>query len=1191
MRATIDGNEAAASVAYRLNEVCCIYPITPSSTMAELADEWASKGRPNVWGNVPAVMEMQSEGGAAGSLHGSLQSGALSTTFTASQGLLLMIPNMYKIAGELTAAVMHVAARSLAAQGLSIFGDHSDVMAVRQTGFALLASASVQEAHDLALVAQAATLQTRVPFVHFFDGFRTSHELNTIEMLSDDDLRALVPEHLVHAHRDRALSPERPFIRGTAQNPDVYFQARETVNPFYARVPEVVEDVMTRLGERTGRRLHLVEYTGDPDAERVLVVMGSGGETVHETVASLNERGARVGVVQVRLYRPFPARALVEALPASVRRLAVLDRTKEPGSIGEPLFLDVVAALTEAHQDGEREVMPRVSGGRYGLSSKEFTPGMVAGVFDELARERPRRRFTIGINDDVSRTSLPFDASLDIEPAGTIRAVFFGLGADGTVGANKNTIKILGSEEHQNAQGYFVYDSKKSGSQTVSHLRFGPRPIRAPYLVAQASFVGCHQFGLLDQVDVLGRAAPGATLLLNCPHAPEEVWDALPRPVQEQILEKGIEVYAIDASRIARDVGLAGRINVVLQTCFFAISGVLPRDEAIAKIKESIQKTYGRRGAQVVERNQAAADQALEGLHRIEVPERVTSTRELPPPVPAHASEFVRTVTAEMMAGRGDDLPVSALPVDGTYPMGTTAYEKRNISELVADWDSDVCIQCGNCSFVCPHTVIRSKYYDPSGLEGAPEAFRSAPLEAPGLPDTRYTLQVYVEDCTGCGLCVESCPVVVPGDPVRKAINLAQREPLVAAERDNIAFFETLPANDRSRVDFGTVRGTQFLEPLFEFSSACAGCGETPYIKLLSQLFGDRLMVANATGCSSIYGGNLPTTPWTADANGRGPAWSNSLFEDNAEFGLGFRLAADVQTELARRRLVELRDAVGAELVDGILEAPQLRESELRAQREQVAELKRRLEKLDLDGPAVTDLASVVDHLVRRSVWIVGGDGWAYDIGSGGLDHVLASGRNVNVLVLDTEVYSNTGGQMSKSTPIGAVAKFATAGKTVPKKDIALQAIAYGNVYVARVAMGADPQQTLEAFREAEAYDGPSLIIAYSHCIAHGIKMQDGLDQQYRAVASGYWPLIRYDPMARAAGDNPFQLDSSRPRIKLADYTDRELRYRSLANTNPPEAERLHGLAEQSVAQRWDVYEEMSTRGAKRFPADGRRDR
>jgi pyruvate-ferredoxin/flavodoxin oxidoreductase len=1133
-------------------------------------------------------MEMQSEGGAAGSLHGSLQSGALSTTFTASQGLLLMIPNMYKIAGELTAAVMHVAARSLAAQGLSIFGDHSDVMAVRQTGFALLASASVQEAHDLALVAQAATLQTRVPFVHFFDGFRTSHELNTIEMLSDDDLRALVPEELVRAHRGRSLSPERPFIRGTAQNPDVYFQARETVNPFYARLPGVIEDVMARLGERTGRRLHLVDYTGHPNADRAVVVMGSGAETVRETVASLNARGERVGVAQVRLYRPFPARALVDALPASVRRLAVLDRTKEPGSIGEPLFLDVIAALTESHEDGER-ILPRVSGGRYGLSSKEFTPGMVAGVFEELACERPRRRFTVGINDDVSGTSLAYDASLDIEPPDTVRAVFFGLGADGTVGANKNTIKILGSEKHLHAQGYFVYDSKKSGSQTVSHLRFGPQPIRAPYLVQRASFVGCHHFGLLEQVDVLGRAAPGATLLLNCRHSPDEVWDALPRPVQEQILAKRIDVYAIDAGQIARKVGLAGRINIVLQTCFFAIAGVLPRDEAIARIKDSIAKTYGRRGAEVVERNQEAVDQALEGLHRIEMPERVTATREPAPMVPAHAPEFVRAVTAEMMAGRGDDLPVSALPVDGTYPSGTTAYEKRNISELVAAWDDDLCIQCGNCSFVCPHSVIRSRYYDPSQLERAPDGFRSAPLEAPGLPDSRYTLQVYVEDCTGCGLCVEACPATAPGEPVRKAINLVQREPLVAAERENIAFFETLPASDRSRVDFGTVRGTQFLEPLFEFSGACAGCGETPYIKLLSQLFGDRLMVANATGCSSIYGGNLPTTPWTTDADGRGPAWSNSLFEDNAEFGLGFRLAADAQTELARRRLAELRDVVGAELVDGILEAPQLRESELRAQRERVAELMHRLD--GLDGPAVTDLVSVVDHLVRRSVWIVGGDGWAYDIGSGGLDHVLASGRNVNVLVLDTEVYSNTGGQMSKATPLGAVAKFAAAGKTVPKKDLALQAIAYGNVYVARVAMGSDPQQTLEALREAEAYDGPSLVIAYSHCIAHGIEMQNGLDQQYRAVASGYWPLIRYDPMARAAGGNPFLLDSPRPRIPLAEYTNRELRYRTLADTDPDEAERLHGLAEQAVAQRWDVYEEMATRGAHRFPADARKDR
>ena len=1188
MRATIDGNEAAVSVAYRLNEVCCIYPITPSSTMAELADQWSSERRPNVWGTVPTVVEMQSEGGAAGALHGALQGGALSTTFTASQGLLLMIPNMYKIAGELTAAVMHVAARSLATQGLSIFGDHSDVMAVRQTGYAMLAAASVQEAHDLALVAQAATLATRVPFVHFFDGFRTSHELNTIEMLSDDDLRALVPEELVRKHRGRALSPERPFIRGTAQNPDVFFQARETVNPFYARVPEVVEDTMARLGARTGRPLHIVEYSGHPDAERVLVVMGSGGETVRETVAVLNERGERVGVAQVRLYRPFPARALVDALPASVRRVAVLDRTKEPGSIGEPLFLDVVAALTEAAQDGER-VMPRVSGGRYGLSSKEFTPGMVAGVFEELAGERPRRQFTVGIIDDVSGTSLTYDPALDIEPPETIRAVFFGLGSDGTVGANKNTIKILGSEEHLHAQGYFVYDSKKSGSQTVSHLRFGPQPIRAPYLVQNANFVGCHHFALLEQVDVVGRAAPGATLLLNCRHSPDQVWDALPQPVQEQIIDKHLDVYAIDAGQIARKVGLAGRINIVLQTCFFAISGVLPREESIAKIKEAIAKTYGRRGAEVVERNQAAVDQTLEGLHRIEVPDRVTATRELPPPVPAHAPPFVRAVTAEMMAGRGDLLPVSALPVDGTYPSGTTQYEKRNVSELVAVWDPDSCIQCGNCSFVCPHSVIRSKYYDPPRLEGAPEGFRSAPLEAPGLPDSRYTLQVYVEDCTGCGLCVEACPVVSPGDPVRKAINLGQGAPLLAAERDSIAFFETLPTSDRSRVDFGTVRGTQFLEPLFEFSGACAGCGETPYVKLLSQLFGDRLMVANATGCSSIYGGNLPTTPWATDANGRGPAWSNSLFEDNAEFGLGFRLAADGHTDLARRRLTELRDEVGAELVDAILEASQLRESELRDQRERVAELMRRLDRLD--GPAVIDLLSVVDHLVRRSVWIVGGDGWAYDIGSGGLDHVLASGRNVNVLVLDTEVYSNTGGQASKATPLGAVAKFAAAGKTTQKKDLALQAIAYGNVYVARVAMGSDPQQTLGAFREAEAYDGPSLVIAYSHCIAHGIEMRNGLDQQSRAVASGYWPLIRYDPMARAAGGNPFLLDSPRPRIPLAEYTNRELRYRTLSNTDPAEAERLHGLAEQAVAQRWEVYEDMASRGAHRFPPDARKDR
>ena len=1181
MRAVLDGNEAAASVAYRLNEVCCIYPITPSSPMAELADEWSSQKRPNVWGNVPVVVEMQSEGGAAGALHGALQSGALATTFTASQGLLLMLPNMYKIAGELTPAVLHVAARSLAAQGLSIFGDHSDVMAVRQTGFALLASATVQEAHDLALVAQAASLETRIPFVHFFDGFRTSHELATIELLEDDDLRALVPEELVRAHRNRGLSPERPFIRGTAQNPDVYFQARETVNPFYAAVPGAVERAMAQLAERTGRRYSIVEYTGHPEAERVLVLMGSGATTASETARVLAGRGEKVGVLQLRLFRPFPAEAFVAALPATVRSIAVLDRTKEPGSLGEPLYLDTVAALA----DGWSSPLPKVIGGRYGLSSKEFTPGMVAGVYDELALERPRRRFTIGIVDDVSHTSLPFDPALDIEPEGTVSAVFFGLGSDGTVGANKNTIKILGSEQGMHAQGYFVYDSKKSGSQTVSHLRFGPQPINAPYLVREASFVGCHQFGMLDRPEVLQRAAPGATLLLNCPLPPDDVWEALSRPVQEQIVAKGIDLYVIDAGTIARDVGLAGRTNVVLQTCFFAVSGVLPREQALASIKAAIEKTYARRGAEVVRKNQEAVDRALEGLHKVDVPDRATATRQPPPPVPAGAPEFVRTVTAAMLAGRGDELPVSALPVDGTYPSGTAAYEKRNISDLVAVWDPELCIQCGNCSFVCPHSVIRSRQYGADGLDGAPESFRSAPLDAAGLPDTRYTLQVYVEDCTGCALCVEACPISDPKAGDRKAINLEAREPIVEAERENIAFFESIPAVDRSRIDFGTVRGTQFLEPLFEFSGACAGCGETPYLKVLSQLFGDRLMIANATGCSSIYGGNLPTTPWASGPDGRGPAWSNSLFEDNAEFGLGFRLAADRHLALARRRLSELRDAVGSELADAILAAPQLQESELHAQRDRVTELQHRLE--GLDGPAVDDLRSVVDHLVRRSIWIVGGDGWAYDIGSGGLDHVLASGRNVNVLVLDTEVYSNTGGQMSKATPIGAVAKFAAAGKSVPKKDLALQAIAYGNVYVARVAMGADPQQTLRALREAEAYDGPSLVLAYSHCIAHGIDIRNGLGQQYKAVASGYWPLVRYDPVLRAAGRNPFLLDSPRPRVPLSDYTNGELRYRALANADPAEAERLHALAEEAVAQRWEVYEEMATRGPERFAHSG----
>ncbi|HYB37056.1 MAG TPA: pyruvate:ferredoxin (flavodoxin) oxidoreductase, partial [Mycobacterium sp.] len=1076
-RATVDGNEAAVSVAYRLNEVCCIYPITPSSPMAELADDWANRHRPNVWGTVPTVVQMQSEGGAAGALHGALQGGALATTFTSSQGLLLMIPNMYKIAGELTSAVIHVAARSLAAQGLSIFGDHQDVMAVRQTGFALLSSASVQEAHDLALVAQAATLRTRVPLVHFFDGFRTSHELNTIELLTDDDLRALVPEELILAHRGRALSPARPFIRGTAQNPDTYFQARETVNPFYARVPAAVEESMAQLGRRTGRELHIVDYAGHPHADRVLVVMGSGAQTASETVAALNARGERVGVIQVRLYRPFPAPSLLAALPPTVRTIGVLDRTKEPGSLGEPLYLDVVAALTEAYSRGERSQLPTVCGGRYGLSSKEFTPAMVAGVFNELAREPPRARFTVGIDDDVSGTSIDYDPWFDVESTDTVRAVFFGIGSDGTVGANKNTIKILGGEENLYAQGYFVYDSKKSGSQTVSHLRFGPHPIRAPYLVQRADFVGCHHARFLDRVDVLERAAPGAALLLNSPRPADSVWDALPRTVQQQIIDKRIRLYVIDAGAIAREVGLAGRINIVLQTCFFAISGVLPLDDAIARIKDSVSKAYAEQGADVVAREVAAVDCALQGLHRVDVPDRISSTYEPGPLVPAGAPGFVRTVTAEMIAGRGDALPVSALPVDGSYPSGTSAYEKPNISDLVAVWDPDTCIQCGNCSFVCPHSVIRTKFYEQERLHDAPATFPSAPLDAVGLPDTRYTLQVYVEDCTGCGLCVEACPAVVPGTTITKAINLAPREPLVAAGRENAAFFEMLPVTNRSRVDFGTVRGAQYLQPLFEFPGACAGCGETPYLKLLSQLFGDRLMIANATGCSSIYGGNLPTTPWTTNADGRGPAWSNSLFEDNAEFGLGLRLAADTHLCQARQRLMRLRDVLGVDLVDDILAAPQLRESELHAQRQRVAELETRLDRLE---PAVAEeLRSVIDHLIRRSVWIVGGDGWAYDIGAGGLDHVLASGRNVNVLVLDTEVYSNTGGQSSKATPMGAVAKFAAGGKPTFKKDMGLIAMSYGYIYIAKVALGANPQQAVKAFMEAEAYNGPSLVLCY----------------------------------------------------------------------------------------------------------------
>ncbi|MCL2785321.1 MAG: pyruvate:ferredoxin (flavodoxin) oxidoreductase [Propionibacteriaceae bacterium] len=1199
-RVIIDGNEAAVSVAYRCNELCSIYPITPSSTMAELADEWSALGKQNIFGTVPTVIEMQSEAGAAGAMHGALQGGALSTTFTASQGLLLMIPNMYKIAGELTSTVFQVAARSLAAQGLSIFGDHQDVMAVRQTGFALLSSASVQEAHDFALIAQAATMESRVPFLHFFDGFRTSHELNTLEMLSDEDLRAMIPVELVRAHRERALTPEHPYIRGTAQNPDTYFQSRETVNPFYVKVPGVVTAVMDRFKAMTGRGYSLIEYHGAPDAQTVIVIMGSGAQVVSKTVDHLNAQGAKLGMIQVRLYRPWPVEEFLAALPASVRTIAVLDRTKEPGATGEPLFLDVLATIGEAYSSGALDAMPKIVGGRYGLSSKDFTPAMVAGIFDELAKPSPRPRFTVGINDDVSMLSIDYDANFDIEDPSTMRALFYGLGSDGTVGANKNTIKILGSTvaaghtEPLYAQGYFVYDSKKSGSRTVSHLRFGPEPIEAPYLISKADFIGCHQWSVLERVDVLAFARKGTILLINSPYGADEVFAQLPQPMQQKIIDLEIEVYTIDANEVARAAGLGNRTNTVLQTCFFAISGVLPSDVAIEAVKYSITKTYMKKSPQVVEKNHAAVDQSVANLHKVKVADAPIGKRGYIPPVPGFAPEFVQDVTAKMIIDEGNDLPVSVLPVDGSYPSGTTQYEKRNVSDIVAMWDPEECIQCGNCAFVCPHAVIRAKYYSKFLLDNAPETFQYAKLNAAGVPQGAFTLQVFAEDCTGCGLCVEACPVKPVKQPTRRAINLT---PMLdkSASKTNVEFFQSIPYNDRARLDFGTIRGAQFLEPLFEFSGACSGCGETPYLKLLSQLFGDRATVANATGCSSIYGGNLPTTPWAKNAQGRGPAWSNSLFEDNAEFGLGLRLAADLQTELARKHLEGMRSVLGEEVVDEILTAQQQYESDIRRQFARIDDLKATLEKLVKSSDAGTaakaeDLLSVADHLIRRSVWIVGGDGWAYDIGSGGVDHVLASGRDVNILVMDTEVYSNTGGQASKSTPLGAVAKFAAAGKRTNKKDLAMQAISYGNVYVARVAMGADPQQTLKAFREAEAYPGPSLIIAYCHCIAHGYDMRKGLEQQYRAVNCGHWPLIRFNPVTRWEGGNPFLLDSPRPRLKVKDYIYKELRYTQLVSVDPEEAARMAELAQQTVDQRWAQYEEMANQSASDFAADAQGD-
>jgi pyruvate-ferredoxin/flavodoxin oxidoreductase len=1177
----MDGNTAAAHIAYRVNEVCAIFPITPSSTMAELADAWASQGLKNIWGQVPVVQQMQSEAGAAGALHGSLQSGALTTTFTASQGLLLMLPNMYKIAGELTPCVFHVAARALATQALSIFGDHSDVMSARMTGFGMLAAASVQEAHDLALVAQAATLESRVPLLFFFDGFRTSHEENKIDLIPDEQIREMIDDRLVRAHRARALSPEHPVIRGTAHNPDTFFQAREAANPFHKRLPAIVQKAMDRLGALTGRRYQTFRYQGHPQAERVVVAIGSACEVLEQTAEWLNRKEEKVGVLRVVLYRPWDTAAFLAALPRSVQSIAVLDRTKEVGAPGEPLYLDVVNSCATGLAQGALSRMPRIVGGRYGLSSKDFNPSMARAVFDVLRQPVLKQSFTVGIIDDVSGSSLPVEPGLDIEAPDVIRALFYGLGADGTVGANKNTAKILAASPERHAQAYFVYDSKKSGSYTISHLRFGPRPIQAPYLLESASFIGVHKFDFLFKMDVLASAAPGATVLLNCPYAPDRVWDELPREVQEQILDRQLRLHVIDASKVASSLGLASRTNTILQTCFLALSGVMPRDQAIAQIKEETERTYARKGKDIVRKNFEAIDAALANLHPVQVPAAVTSRRTRQDPVPETAPEFVRRVTGAMLAQRGDSLPVSALPVDGTYPTGTARFEKRNIAEEVPAWEPDLCIQCGQCAVVCPHSVIRAKVYDQSRLQGAPAHFPAAPVNGRGYPEARYTLQIYVEDCTGCGVCIENCPAHSPEDFQKRAINMRPRLEQLERGRAEIGFFETLPWADRARVNAANVRGVQFLEPLFEFSGACAGCGETPYLKMLSQLFGERLQIANATGCSSIYGGNLPTTPWSANAAGRGPAWSNSLFEDNAEFGLGYRLAIDQQTELAHALARKLAPQIGEALVKATLEAPQLTESDFRIQRDRVAALKERLAGLDI--PEAKDLLAVADCLVRRSVWLVGGDGWAYDIGSGGLDHVLSSGRDVKILVLDTEVYSNTGGQASKATPLGASAKFAVGGKKSPRKDLAMMAITYGNVYVAQVCMGANSEQTLIALREAEAYRGPALILAYSQCIAHGTDLRLGMKQAARAVASGHWPLFRFDPGMRRQGLNPFRLDSPRPRILLSEYRENEVRFKVLMQTHPEAARQMSTQAQLALDERYRLYEDLAARDGSRF--------
>jgi pyruvate-ferredoxin/flavodoxin oxidoreductase len=1171
---TLDANEAVASVAYRLNELIAIYPITPSSAMAESCDEWSAAGQKNLWGEVPRVVQLQSEGGVAGAIHGGLLGGALTTTFTCSQGLLLMIPNLYKIAGELLPLTVHVSARAIAAQGLSIFGDHQDVMACRATGCALLCSNNGQEAHDFALIAHAASHRGHVPFLHFFDGFRTSHEVSKIALLSNDDLLAIIDEKAIADFRARGMTPDKPSLHGTAQNPDVYFQGRESVNRFYTFLPGTVQAIMQRFGELTGRKYHLFDYYGHPLAERVIVAMGSSVDTLRETAEWLNARGEKTGVIAVRLFQPFQVNAFLAALPKTVQAIAVLDRTKEPGSIGEPLYLNVLAALAEGRSPLAGS--PRVVGGRYGLGSKEFTPGMAKAAFDNLVRWEPFNHFTLGIIDDVTGTSLGYDAKLDLEPAEVRRCVFVGLGADGTVGANKNSIKIIGEQTDHFAQGYFVYDSKKSGSVTTSHLRFGPNPIRAPYLIRQAGFVACSQFSFVGKQDVLGYARPGATILLNSPHAPGETWKKLPREWQVALIEKKLRLFIIDATAVAQASGMDRRTNTVLQTCFFALSGVLPADEAITQIKKAIAKTYGRKGETIVKMNYAAVDAALAGLHEVDLPaEPDTAAVVSPPPVYPGASAFVRQVTARLLANDGDNLPVSALPVDGAWPTATTRFEKRNIALEIPVWDSSLCIQCNKCVLVCPHAAIRAKFCEPAALAGAPATFKSAAFRSAEFPGRHYTLQVAPEDCTGCTLCVQACPAKDKSNPRRKALDMAPQPALVAAERANWDFFLGLPDPDRAKLDLSTVKNTQFLTPLIEFSGACAGCGETPYLKLLTQLYGDRLIMANATGCSSIYGGNLPTTPYCANKDGRGPAWANSLFEDNAEFGLGLRLAADQRAKNARilLRLLapQLQDDV---LVNALLDPSQNTEAAIAGQRERVAALRKKLRALDT--PDAARLGLLADDLVKKSVWIIGGDGWAYDIGYGGLDHVLASGANVKVLVLDTEVYSNTGGQASKSTPMGAVAKFASGGKGTAKKDLALMAMQYGHVYVARVAFGAKDSQTVNAFREAEAYPGPALIIAYSHCIAHGYSLHLGLEQQKLAVDTGYWPLFRYDPRLAATDQNPFKLDSGAPKTDLAKFMAGETRFGILKNVAPARAEQLGRQAQEQVRTHYALYQQLA---------------